>query len=76
MVSDAAALLEVAAGAARVFPRGDAAALAEALAAALRPDERERLRAAARGRAGLLGWAEPLAAWQRLLARVAAPPRA
>jgi glycosyltransferase involved in cell wall biosynthesis len=67
VASDAPALVEVSAGAARHVARGDAAALAVALAAALEPEARRSLRAAARRRGAELTWARPLAAWQALL---------
>jgi glycosyltransferase involved in cell wall biosynthesis len=70
VASDAPALVEVAAGVALHFPRGDAGALAAALVAALAPETRDRLRAAARARAAALGWEKPLAAWRAVLSRV------
>ncbi|MFI5167922.1 MAG: glycosyltransferase family 4 protein [Thermoanaerobaculales bacterium] len=76
VASDAPALVEVAAGAARHFARGDAAMLAAVLTAALVPAEQARLRAAARRRAAAFAWAGPLAAWRELLQEVAGPPRA
>ncbi len=74
VASDAPALVELAAGAARHFPRGDTPALAAALAAALAPEEQGRLRSAALGRAPRLAWAGPVAAWRELLEEVAARP--
>ena len=65
--SDAPALVEVAGGAARHFPRGSAAALADALADVLAPEARAALRAAARGRGPALRRDGPVAAWRELL---------
>jgi len=70
VASDAPALLEVAGGAARHFPRGDAAALAAALAEALAPAVLAGLRGDALRRAAALGWEGPLSAWRELLAAV------
>ncbi|TAM47240.1 MAG: glycosyltransferase family 1 protein [Acidobacteria bacterium] len=67
IASDAPALVEVAAGAARHVARGDAAALAAAAAAALDPEAQRALRAAARRRGAELTWEGPLAAWRDLL---------
>lgn len=67
VASDAPALVEVSAGAARHVARGDAAALAVALAAALEPEAQRSLRAAARRRGAEMAWAGPLAAWRALL---------
>lgn len=71
VASDAPALVEVAGGATRHFPRGDAAALAALLDEALDPEVRRKLREAARTRAAALGWDGPLSAWRELLSRVA-----
>ncbi|HLE60100.1 MAG TPA: glycosyltransferase family 1 protein [Thermoanaerobaculaceae bacterium] len=71
VASDAPALVEVAGGAARHFPRGDAVALTATLAAALEPSARRELHEAARARAAALGWERPLSAWRELLSRVA-----
>lgn len=66
VISDEPALVEVAGGCARVFRRGDAAALAAALKRTLAGD-RARLRAASLARARQLTWDEPAAAWVSLL---------
>ncbi|OFV79379.1 MAG: hypothetical protein A2Y78_15120 [Acidobacteria bacterium RBG_13_68_16] len=71
VASDAPALVEVAGGAARHFPRGDAAALSATLCSALEPSARQELREAAKVRAAALGWERPLSAWRELLSRVA-----
>ncbi len=72
VASDEPALVELAAGAALHFGRGDAAALAGALERALAAPERRRLRAAALSRAAALRWERRLPAWRALLAEVAA----
>lgn len=66
VISDEAALVEVAGGSARVFRRGDAAALAAALARTLAAD-RTRLREQSLARARDLGWDGPATAWVALL---------
>ncbi len=71
VTTDAPALVEVAGGAARHVPRGDAGALAEALRESLAPEAQRALRSAARERARALTWERPLAAWRALLADVA-----
>jgi glycosyltransferase involved in cell wall biosynthesis len=71
VASDAPALVEVAGGAARHFPRGDVEALTDALTDALNPGVQRALREAAIGRAPALGWERPLASWQTLLVAVA-----
>jgi glycosyltransferase involved in cell wall biosynthesis len=71
VASDAPALVEVAGGASRHFPRGDATALTETLCSALEPSARRELREAAKSRAVALGWERPLSAWRELLSRVA-----
>ena len=71
VASDEPALLELAAGAADHFRRGDAAALAVILERAFSPDRRRDLRAAAFARAAALRWDEPLAQWRSLLADLA-----
>ena len=71
VASDEPALVELAAGAALHFPRGDAVALAAALDAALAGPDRDRLRGAALARAAALRWERPLALWRTLLAEVA-----
>jgi glycosyltransferase involved in cell wall biosynthesis len=73
VASDAPALVEVAAGAARHFARGDAASLAAALAEALAPASRSGLRDAAQRRAAAFAWDGPVGAWRDLLARIARP---
>jgi glycosyltransferase involved in cell wall biosynthesis len=70
VASDAPALLEVAGGAARHFPRGDATALAAALVDALAPAVVAGLRGAALQRGAALGWEGPLSAWRELLVAV------
>jgi glycosyltransferase involved in cell wall biosynthesis len=70
VASDEPALVELAAGAAEHFPRGDAHALASALERALSRERRAALHAAARARAVSLRWAAPLAAWRGLLAEL------
>jgi glycosyltransferase involved in cell wall biosynthesis len=72
VASDDPALVEIAAGAAELFPRGDAAALAAALERVLGEDRRAALRAAAAARAPALRWSAPLATWRRLLDELAA----
>lgn len=72
VISDEPALLELAAGAAEVFSRGDAAALAAALERALAPERGRALHAAARARAGSLRWDVPLARWRELLSELGA----
>jgi glycosyltransferase involved in cell wall biosynthesis len=67
VASDDPALVEVAAGAALHFERGDSAALASALERAMTPQIRANLRAAALARAAHLAWAPSLAAWGTLL---------
>lgn len=71
IASDAPALVELAGGAARHFPRGDPTALAARLAEALNPEAQRELREAARKRAPALGREGPLLAWRELLSRVA-----
>ena len=70
VTSDEPALVELAAGAAETFPRGDAAALAAALERALAPERAALLRVAARSRAAALRWDAPLAQWRGLLAEL------
>jgi glycosyltransferase involved in cell wall biosynthesis len=67
VTSDESALVELAAGAAEQFPRGNAAALAAALERALSPERQRHLRAAALARAVVLRWETPLALWRDLL---------
>lgn len=67
VTSDEPALCEVSAGSALQFRRGDVAALSDRLMEALDPSRRETLRAAARERAGRLGWEGPVTAWRELL---------
>ena len=67
VASDAAALVEVAGGAAAHFAAGDPRALAAALAVALAPAVQERMRAAALDRGRQLGWEVPLDSWHELL---------
>jgi glycosyltransferase involved in cell wall biosynthesis len=69
VASDEEALVEVARGAARHVPRGNAPALAAALAEACGAD-RAALQAVARERARSLSWEAPLAAWRELLAEL------
>lgn len=73
--SDEPALVEVGGGAARIFPRRDAPALAAVLRELLVGD-REAWRARARVRGAALGWAGPLASWQRLLEALRISPDA
>ena len=74
VTSDEPALVELAAGAAEHFPRGDAAALAAALRRVLAGEDRAERRAAALARAAELRWDRPLGAWRELFAEVAAAP--
>ena len=76
VTSDAPALVELAAGAARHFRRGDAPALAAALSSVLAPEEQALWRAAARRRSAALDWTGPLAAWRKLLEVIARPTSA
>jgi glycosyltransferase involved in cell wall biosynthesis len=71
IASDAPALVELAGGAARHFPRGDPTALAALLAETLNPEAQGELREAARRRAPALSREGPLFAWRALLSRVA-----
>jgi glycosyltransferase involved in cell wall biosynthesis len=71
VASDAPALVELAGGAARHFPRADPTALVALLAEALKPEARRELREAALRRAPALGREGPLSAWRELLSRVA-----
>ncbi|HPW56533.1 MAG: glycosyltransferase family 4 protein [Thermoanaerobaculaceae bacterium] len=66
VISDEAALLEVAGECAQVFRRGDASGLAEALVRTL-GGERTRLREASLARARQLAWDGPATAWVSLL---------
>ncbi len=70
VASDEPALVELAAGAADCFPRGNAAALAAAMQQALTPERNRHLRAAALARAVALRWDGPLAQWRELLAEL------
>ncbi|MGE5234922.1 MAG: glycosyltransferase family 4 protein [Acidobacteriota bacterium] len=70
VASDAAALREVAAGAALHFSRADEKALAAALEAATEPARRVALRTAARMRVSELSWERAIAAWREVLARL------
>lgn len=71
VASDAPALVEVAGGAARHFPRGDARELAAALAEVMLPARRAELRALARARAEHWRWERVTPRWRKLLAEVA-----
>ena len=70
VASDAAALVEVAAGAVLHFPRGNAGALAAALREALGPATNARLRERALDRAQALRWEAVLPRWVELLLEV------
>jgi glycosyltransferase involved in cell wall biosynthesis len=72
IASDEPALVELAAGAATHFPRGDAATLAAALESVLAGGDGAERRATALVRAAELRWERPLARWRELLAEVAA----
>lgn len=74
VASDEPALLEVSAGAARHFPRGDAKALARVLDETLHA-ERAQLQAASLRRARTLGWGPALASWRSVLDGCAASRR-
>lgn len=76
VTSDDAALLEAAAGAAEVFPRGSADGLADALARALAAPRRALLRQASLARAAALGWDGPGEAWHTLLGSLTMPKHA
>jgi glycosyltransferase involved in cell wall biosynthesis len=70
--SDEPALVEVAGGAARHFPRGRAERLSNALAETLAAD-REPLRRLALARAAQLTWQPILLAWMKLLTELGSP---
>lgn len=75
VASDAPALVEVAGGAARHFPRGVPEALAATLEAVLQSPERATLAARAQQRALRWRWEVVAPVWRSLLAEVANPPR-
>jgi|YNPBryunderm2012_1023409.scaffolds.fasta_scaffold00800_12 glycosyltransferase involved in cell wall biosynthesis len=70
VASDAPALVEVAGGAARHFPRGNAQALAAAMEEVAIPARRAELQARARERARQWRWDAVVPAWRSLLAEV------
>lgn len=70
VASDAPALVEVAGGAARHFPRGDAQALAAVMEEVAIPARRAELQARAREQAQRWRWDAVAPAWQSLLADV------
>jgi len=71
VVSDAAALVEVAGGAALTVASGNPRALAVGLAEALTPSRQAELRRLALDRGRRLGWDGPLEVWQSLLKNLA-----
>ncbi len=71
VASDAPALVEVAGGAARHFPRANALALAAAMEEVAIPAHRAELQARARQRAQLWRWEAVEPAWRSLLVEVA-----
>ncbi len=74
VASDAPALVEVAGGAARHFPRANAQALAAAMEEVAIPARRAELQARARERAQRWRWDKVVPAWRELLEMVATAP--
>ena len=71
VISDAAALVEVAGGAAVTVATGDPRALAAGIAEALTPSRQAELQRLALDRGRRLGWDGPLESWRSLLADLA-----
>jgi len=71
VISDAAALVEVAGGAALTVASGSSRALAAGIAEALAPSRQAELRRLALDRGRRLGWDGPLESWQSVLQNLA-----